>query len=227
MEKFFSTATTPDVQYQQTLADSYQDARHINRIIAESQIQAEKEIHVYAAKQEISAQQNLYKEKQKLWERIVENERCRNIYDSVTITAEGEVTATVCNLYDNPPSRVITNMRSPKLTHLLHLNNQDESAYKVTANVADSIVTVYFDCQMIGNGSYLVKRFATQGIIFLAKAASQKRDYAQLLFTVLLAQNPPCVYVPDNPGWTDFPETGFAFIYKEELTWNKLKTKLK
>lgn len=227
MEDFFPTTKTPDVQYQQVLSDSYQDARHINRVLTESQIQAEREINVFAAKQAISTQQRIRRDEEKHWMRIAENERSRNIYDSVTITSEGEITATVCNLYDNAPSRVITNMRSPKLTHLLHLNNQAESAYKVTADVANSTVAVYFDSHKIGNGSYLVKRFATQGIIFLAKAASQRKDYAQLLFTALLSQSPPSVFVPDTPGWTDFPDSGFQFIFEEELTWNKIKMHLK
>ncbi len=225
--RFFSTTKTSDVQYHQSLSDSYQDAWHISRVFTESQIQAEKEIYVYAAKQEISTQQRIHRDEEKRWKRIAENERSRNIYDSVTITSEGEITATVCNLYDNAPARTITNMRSPKLTYLLHLGNQAESAYKVTANVANSPVTVYFDSHKIGNGSYLVKRFATQGIIFLAKAASQKKEYAQLLFTVLLTQRPQSVFVPDNPGWTDFPDNGFKFIFEEELTWNKIKLDLK
>lgn len=227
MKDYFSNSSNSNLQNQQALSDSYQDARHINRVLAESQIQAEKEIQVYAAKQEISTQQSIYREEQKLFRRMSEDERKHNIYDELTITPDGAITATVCNLYDNAPSRVITNIRSPRLTRLIRLKNQEESAYQLTASIAGSTAAVYLESHKIGNGNYLVKRLAAQGIIFLAKAASQKKDYAQLLISVLLAQNPQSVYVPENPGWTDFPDNGLAFISEEEITWNNLKILLK
>ena len=75
MEDFFSTTKTSDVQYHQSLSDSYQDARHISRVFTESQIQAEKEIYVYAAKQEISTQQRIHRDEEKRWKRIAEKRK--------------------------------------------------------------------------------------------------------------------------------------------------------
>lgn len=207
---------------QQQFEDAYEDQRHFNRSSIDAQIQAQKELAVYEAKKQINAKYSMQKQEHKRWLKAYEDELLRNHYDEIAVNTDGNITATVQNLYQNPDARIITNAKSPQICRLIHIEQPEVYAYEFTANIGNAQVCIYFDSSNIGNATYLIKKFTARGVIFFANTLAQQKAYARLLICFLLAQELPYVYISEYPGWVNFPDDGFEFISEEELTWKKI-----
>lgn len=207
---------------QQQAEDFYQDQRHINRSIVDAQIQSQKEIAVYEAKQQIAAQHARQQQEQKRWLKEYEDELRRNRYDEISLTADGRIAATVQNLYAKPAARIITNIQNPNLECLVRLEDLDDFAYRLNADVGNSHVSVYLSSTGIGDPGYLLKKFTLNGILLYADNFTQQKLYARILIAFLLSRELETSYVPECTGWSYFFDLGFYFSTKEELTWKKI-----
>lgn len=219
--------TAEQLLQQKQIEDAYEDQRYFNRKNADASLQAQKEIAVYTAKQQIKEQYAIQREEQKQWRKQYDAELAKNKYDEISLTAEGNITATVCNLYENPTARIITNMRNPKLDRLIHLEQPTDFVYALTADLGNNRGFVYLDRTKIGNANYLIRKFTARGIYFYSDSSAQQKEYARILICFLQTQKLVITYIPENPGWAYFPDDGFKFIEKEEMTWKKIMNLIK
>lgn len=212
---------------QRQAKDAYNDQRRINLSSINAQIQAQKEVEIFNAKQQIAAHYAMQKQEYKRWLKEYEDELRKNRYEELSITAEGNIVATLQNLCDKPSTRIITNMRNPTLTRLIHLEQPEECAFQLKADTQNSAIWIYLDSNNIGNPNYLLKKFTAHGILFLSNNLAQQKMYSRILICFLLAQGLEIDFIPENPGWAYLPDSGFYFTDEEEITWNKIKMLIK
>lgn len=151
-----------------------------------------------------------------------ERERRRSRYEQLDL-ADGLVQVTVCNLRNEMPSVVVSNLRYPVLKVLKRLPEGIDEVYQVVFSIGECRKAVYLDKTRAGGGNYLLKKFGAEGIIFKADAVSQRKGYAQMLLAYLLNQNPDVQWVADDEGWAMFPGEGWRHVEGGSLTWKKVK----
>lgn len=206
---------------QRIVEDTYNDARKFNQLQNAAQIQYQKEVAVYEAKKKIDTQSVLARQEHKMWMKEYEAELRLNKYAEIAINADGIINA-ITHEGDNTTSKVVTNMRSPKLDRLIHLEQPEEFVFALSADLGNQKSFVYLDGTNIGNTNYLLKKFTARGIFFYSDVSAQQKIYARMLICFLLAREPEIVYIPENSGWAYFPDEGFLFTREEEMTWKIL-----
>lgn len=207
---------------QRQAEDAYQDQRYFNRKNADAHIQAQKEIAVYKAKQEIAAQCAMIRQEQKQWLKQYESDLRKNSYEEIALTTEGNITAILQNQIESRTVRTIANIKNPKLDRLIHLEQPEEFVFALSADLGKQRCFVYLDGANIGNVNYLLKKFTARGIFFYTDVSAQQKIYARMLICFLLAREPENVYIPENSGWAYFPDEGFSFTGEEEMIWKTL-----
>lgn len=162
--------------------------------------------------------------KQMLRER--ERERKKAMQDVVQIQENGAIQVITQNLSIESTPRYITNMKFPELTVLKRAEDVDEKIYCVACIVNGQEQQVFLDGNMAGNGSYLLRKFASSGICFVCSAAEAKRLAIQILVLLLNAPKAEKL-LPDREGWMKKPDGSFKYVEEGELTWEKVKKQCK
>lgn len=212
---------------QRQAEDAYQDQRYFNRKNAEAQIQAEKEIAVCAAKQQILTQAATDRNLKKMIQREEIEEIRRGSFQEISIADNGEIIATTKNLFKNAQPRSIVNISSPELERYIRLANRTDTAYRLVGYVGGCEKQIFLDAEKIGTGSYLVRKFAAHGIIFHADKLSQQKMYAQQFVSLLLTYEIEDFYIADNPGWLNQPDGSYVFYKEENILWKTIAKRIR
>lgn len=147
-----------------------------------------------------------------------EEERKRCIYCEVIINEDGELYEVTRNLSIEAYPRQMTNMKRPTLQILTCVSAPGEQIYLLECFQGDAQKQIFLDATKAGKGSYILRKLASQGILFFGSEKHNKKMVLQLL-SLLLRGATECE-LPEKTGWTK-KDGKFIFVRKEDLTWNK------
>lgn len=176
-------------------------------------------------KAEVTANVRLREAEIKQQMREATDERKRHIGEKLVITENGEVEVVTTNLSVEAVPRVCTNLRKPKL-ELLYTSGDETDIFRLSCLVANMPVDVYLNSEMVGNGSYLLRKFAAGGIYFCTETAKAKKYAVQLL--CIQQQNlADEIWIPNGEGWVKNEDDDFIHIEEDDMTWEKVKNRAK
>lgn len=152
-----------------------------------------------------------------------EEERKKAIYEELRIMESGELRIITKNLRIETKPRIVTNMICPSLIVLRRAINNHEKIYKLCCRVAQNEREIFLESNSVGSGTYLVRKFASEGIIFfLPKTASQKKIALQLI-AILLKNSRDEKVLPEVEGWMKKTDGTYVFVERREETWGYVK----
>lgn len=147
-----------------------------------------------------------------------EEERKRSIYCEVILNEDGELYEVTRNLSFAPYPRQLTNMKKPTLQILTCASVPGEQIYVLNCFQGEVQKHIFLDATKAGKPSYILRKLASQGIIFFGSEKHNKKMVLQLL-SLLLRGAAECE-LPEKAGWTK-KDGKFIFIRKEDLTWSR------
>lgn len=152
-----------------------------------------------------------------------ERERKKAVGERLELLSNGELQIVSENLAIEPIPRKATNMRWPTLFVLKRAVDESEQIYCIACEIGNQKKFVFLEKNASGNGSYLLRKFASSGIYFKMDTAKAKSFAIQLLGILLSTTETEEVLLPDMAGWMKNPDGTFKFIQEGELTWEKAK----
>lgn len=147
-----------------------------------------------------------------------EEERRRSIYYDVILNEDGELYEVTRNLSIQVYPRQLTNMKKPTLKILTCISEPGEQIYLLDCFQGEVEKQIFLDATKTGKPSYILRKLASQGIIFFGNENHNKKIVLQL-FSLLLRGAVECE-LPEKTGWTK-KDGKFIFVRKEDLTWNR------
>ena len=147
-----------------------------------------------------------------------EEERKRSIYYEVILNEDGELYEVTRNLSIEAYPRQMTNMKKPTLQILTCASVPGEQIYLLNCFQGETQKQIFLEATKAGKPSYILRKLASQGIIFFGSEKHNKKMVLQLL-SLLLRGAAECE-LPEKIGWTK-KDGKFIFIRKEDLTWNR------
>ncbi len=152
----------------------------------------------------------------------IEEERRRNQGEDLVFGENGELQLVTTNLSFTAEPRQVTNMMSPKLTILKHEKDEDEKIFQVDFRIAERNLKIFLEPNEIGSGNYLLKKFASVGVIFYLKTARAKLVATRIL-CVLQQIFTEEEILPDDVGWIKSIDGKWRYVEEGDLTWERVK----
>lgn len=215
----YNSCTAPQQPY---LTPTDQSA--LNRKYAENVIAIGTFAHKESIKTHEATQRNI--DRAYLKEAIAEKKR--GIYEEIEVSPDGTILIQTKNSAIDTMPRSITNMAMPKLTRYIRMGNPCEAAYELHVTVGNSERLAYLADNNISSGTYLLRKLKACGVsIYKDKEAEQKK-FAVDLIAFLISRGIGEEPIPDDAGWTFFPNTfgssedTYKFYKEEDLTWKQL-----
>lgn len=177
----------------------------------------QKEVATKQAKDDISLV--TYQKKQMLKEQ--ERERRKAQFEQIQIS-DGRIEVATRNLLIQSQPRIVTNLSSPKLTPLKRVATENVIAYRINLKTDNKEKEVFLDKAMSGNATYLLKKFAEEGIVFYAPSA-KKKEYVIQIWGLLLSLAEEEEWIADHEGWVKLPDGKWKYFSKGDITWEKIK----
>lgn len=177
----------------------------------------QKEVATKQAKDDISLV--TYQKKQMLKEQ--ERERRKAQFEQIQIS-DGRIEVATCNLSIQSQPRIVTNLCNPKLTPLKRAATEDVVAYRIDLKTDDKEKKIFLDKAMSGNATYLLRKFAEEGIVFFAPSA-KKKEYVIQIWGLLLSLAEAEEWIADREGWVQFSDEEWKYFSKGDMTWEKIK----
>lgn len=150
-----------------------------------------------------------------------ERERKKSQYDQLDLV-NGLVQVITCNLRNASMPIVVANFQQPVLFILKRLADDLDMAYCIQFVIGRCPKSIYFNKNKAGKGGYLLQKFASEGALFKADSVARQKNYAHQLLAYLLNQNPDIIWIAEDEGWAEFPDTGWRYVEGGELTWKKV-----
>lgn len=151
-----------------------------------------------------------------------EKERKKAVGEKLQILENGELQIVSENLSVQAIPRHVTNMRSPKLTILKRISDEDEQIYLVQCFVGERRENVFLQKNLVGTASYVLRKFGSAGIYFKMETPKAKKFAVQLM-SILREICKDEKTLPEREGWMKMPDGQFQYIGKGDLTWEKVK----
>lgn len=155
-----------------------------------------------------------------------ERERKKAIGEELHITENGELQFVTTNLSVPAIPRQVTNMRSPSLTVLKRQLDEEEQIFEVNCSVGEKEKNVFLERNLAGAGSYILRKFASEGIYFMMQTAKAKKFTVQLIACLQERCNEERL-LPEQEGWMKLPDGQFQYVGEGDLTWEKAKKRCK
>lgn len=151
-----------------------------------------------------------------------ERERKKSIGELLQIMENGELQIVTENLSIQAIPRQVTNMRSPKLTVLRRQADGTEQVFLINCLVGDKEKEVFLEKNQAGSGTYIVRKFASEGVYFKMETAKAKKFAVQLMAILQEICNETKL-LPEHEGWMKMPDGQFQYVGEEDLTWEEVK----
>lgn len=192
---------------QKQVMDAYADQREVEKARAKA-----------IAREQVKMQAREYREVQM----EQDAERKKTVHEEIQILQNGKLQIVTKNLRVSTEPREVTNMEAPRLILLKRRSNESDTVLllKFKLNGCDS--EVFFNPDMIGSGTYLLKKFASQGVRFYLPMAKKKAFLIEFV-SMLIEDSSEEHWLADNVGWVKDSEGHFEFVGEEDLTWSLAK----
>lgn len=195
-------------QWQEKQAvDFYEDCREIEKERAKAAVRESVKLEAARCRQQ-------FKE--------AEEERKRSICEEVQILSSGELQIVTRNLLVDAKPRHFTNMETPRLTILKRIEDETEKIYLVECEASGRGVQVFLSSDKAGNGTYILRKFASAGIWFSHPTANTKKIAVRII-CALMEGPVEEHWLADCAGWMKRPDGKFIFIDEEAITWEKAR----
>lgn len=181
-----------------------------------------RDIEKTRAKAEVKAVTRLQERQIRYQMKETEEERKRQQGEELVFGEDGELQLVTTNLSIETIPRRLTNMRKLKLTVLRHAEDSDDRIFRIDFKIGERNDQVYLESREVGNGSYLVKKFASQGAYFMLKSARAKEIAVKILCSLQQMSEDEEI-LPDEMGWIKMQDGMWHYIGEEEMTWKRAK----
>lgn len=151
-------------------------------------------------------------------QREEEKERERAIFQEIQLGENGELRVVTKNLRVDSTPRQVANMTWPLLTVLRRARDISEKIFEVQCQVAAREQSIFLDAERVGSGTYLLKKFASIGVVFLNSTVSEKKLAIQLV-ALLFRVSRDEKLMPEMVGWMKKKEGTYVFVEEEKDTW--------
>lgn len=185
--------------------DFYNDRREIEKAKAKAFVKEKVKIDAFKYRQQLKEE---------------EEERKRAIFEELQIMQNGKLQIVTKNLQIDAIPRIVTNMESPRAIILKRMENENDQVVLIKCNVKGNNIEIFMKPDMIGSGTYVLKKFAAKGIDFALPTAKAKR-VATCLVVQLSAKPEEILWLPEHAGWVQNVDETFGFFGKGTLTWEK------
>lgn len=163
-------------------------------------------------------------QKIRLMNKEVADERKRSLYETVEISPDGVIQVVTKNLSIPSRPRDIISMRKPIAKVYRRKVHPEHGIMRIEAMVEEQEQAVYVKLSDLGNGTHLLKLFASKGITVYADQAKAKRYVVDLV--TQLARNAESFWVYDSSGWVKLENGEFMFVDEGEITWEWLSQRV-
>lgn len=207
----------PTTQYPSSLNFS----EHYDQKLIDLSLQAQKEIYVNATKEQNKMICQTQLAEKKIWLQEIKAEHQRVNYHSIVLDPNGNAIEVYSDSCLKSFEHFICNASNFTLTRLIHFTETSEQIFQIDATLNSKPISIFLNCDRIGNGNYLIRKFVSAGIMFNSDSSSRQKEYAKKLICSLAQYSEQTKIIFDAPGWYLTNEHQFIFIDKEALTWEQ------
>lgn len=192
---------------QKQVLDAYADQMEIEKTRAKAIV-----------KEQVKLQALEYREARK----EQEAERKKSVHEEIQISQEGKLQVVTKNLQVDAIPRMVTNMEAPRLILLKRRKDESDEAFLFQFRVGKRNGEVFFNPNMVGSGTYLLKKFASQGVRFYFPGAKKKTFLLEFL-SMMIEDMSEVRWLADSSGWVKNFDGHFEFVGEGDLTWGLVK----
>lgn len=113
-------------------------------------------------------------------------------------------------------------MEAPYLILLKRQKDESDTVLQLKFKLDGRDDEVFLDPDLIGSGTYLLKKFVAQGVRCYLPGAKKKQFLMEFL-SMMIEEMSEERWLADNSGWIKNFDGKFEFVGEEDITWKKAK----